>query len=679
MNAAVTRLTKMLEQNVQFCIPIYQRAYVWDTEQCRQLYEDIKEAGSTGTTNHHFMGAITCYNNSTPIGDVDRYQVIDGQQRIATLMLLLKALAKHSTDDEHAPGKINQLLFNMNEKKQSGNYHKMVLNANDDRALKDILWDGQTDKRGNIDLAYRHFCRWLAADRPDFSTIWTGIQKLTAVQILLTDKEDAQAIFESMNSTGLNLSQTDLVQNYLLMTNDSDKQKSAYERYWLPMEESFERDSKYFDEFLRTYLVMKTSKPITKKQLYRKFKKHAQALGKEQTLQSLHSASRPYANLVRLSEHGALKQEIAHIQDQDIAVANSLLLRVLLDLDSQKISAGDAKSTFRLLDSYLLRCGICGTSRNLNRAIPLLIPPQDAPARCKDIEKKIMKKQGNDRFPRDSTFIDKLIHKQLHAGDPACRYVLERLERQLGGKETADLPGLQIEHIMPKTLSNEWRDMLGDNCQDLYEKYLHTIGNLTLTGYNPELGNKPFGEKKKFYGDSHVEITKAIAKAEKWGEDEMAKRAESMAKHAANVWKCPSGYEQLEDDDEDLENDYLYDKEVGALWHCVKKKILSKCPGTIFHMTKHYGTIRARQNEVDRTTVVCSFEAKTRRLRVIYNVKASDGYMKKTNFVEDVSDKGHLGPGDFRSEITTDDDVEHLLDLVHMIWKKKASANSRDG
>lgn len=426
MDAAVSRLTKMLEQNVQFRIPIYQRAYSWEAEHCKQLYEDIKVAGRSGAVNHHFIGAITCYSSNSPIGDVDPYQVIDGQQRLATLMLFLKALKGTLSEQagERQPGKINQLLFNVNEKKHSDDYYKMVLNEDDDRAFKEILEYGKTDERGNIDAAYKHFCRRLATDRPDFNTMWKGIQKLTAVQILLTDKEDAQAIFESMNSTGLNLSQTDLIQNYLLMSNDNVWQNRVYKSYWLPMEKLFKDDLNYFDEFLRTYLIMKTSKEITKRSLYKRFKKYAQTFDKEQILQKLYSASRQYANLVGISEH-VLKREIDIIRDQDTVVANSLLLRVLLDLDDQKVSVEDAKNVFALMDSYLLRCGICGTGKNLNKAIPLLIP-QDQPVYYKDIEQKVMKKQGNDRFPRDTTFSDKLIHKQLHAGDHVCKYALER-------------------------------------------------------------------------------------------------------------------------------------------------------------------------------------------------------------------------------------------------------------
>lgn len=630
-------------------------------------------AGTSNSINHHFIGAITCYNNNSPIGDVDPYQVIDGQQRLATLMLFLKALKGTLPEpvEESQLGKINQLLFNVNEK-NSDDYYKMVLNEEDDRAFKDILEYEKTDKRGNIDSAYKYFCRRLVADKPDFETMWIGIQKLTAVQILLTDKEDAQAIFESMNSTGLNLSQTDLIQNYLLMSNNSNWQNKVYKSYWLPMEKLFKDNLDNFDEFLRTYLIMKTSKPITKRSLYKKFKIYTQAFDKEQILERLHSASRQYANLVGISEHD-LKQDIDLIRDQDTVVANSLLLRVLLDLDERQISTDDAKNIFALMDSYLLRCAICGTGKNLNKAIPLLIP-QDVPVSYKDIEQKVMKKQGNDRFPRDSTFSDKLVHKQLHAGDSICKYVLERLEHQIAGKEPADLSGLQIEHIMPKTLSDEWRNMLGTDWLALYEKYLHTIGNLTLTGYNPELGNKIFDEKKKIYGNSNVRMTQIIIQAKKWDEEEINKRAKYMARLATDVWKCPRGYEGFEDDDEDPEKDYLDGKEVDDLWYSVKAKILSTCPGTTFHMMKRYGTIRAKLNQADRSTVICSFEARTRKFRVIYNVKVTDGYMKKNNFIEDVSDRSHLGLGEYRSEVTTDGDVEQLLDFIHTVWKKKTTS-----
>ena len=666
MRTEVSTLTELLENNSQFTIPIYQRTYDWQKEQCLQLYEDVKEIGKSDGRKKHFVGAITYQEDVTMANeDVRRYQIIDGQQRLATMMLLLRAIKdKLGKIDGQAVKKIEQLQFNLYEDPNGGGYHKMVLNGDDDRAFKEILDSGKTDMPGNIQANFQRLRKRMSEDQVDFEVMWRGVKQITAVLIRIDSGDDAQEIFESMNSTGLDLTQTDLIQNYLLMSGDSDWQKSVFEKYWSPMEELFKDDRDQFDEFLKTYLSMKTRKAIKKRSIYREFKKTAEKLGRERSLEDIHAHSRHY---YRLAQGGyptkdRLDEAILRVHKQETSVADPLLLKVLADHGAGAIEGGEATRVFEFIDSYLLRQNICGSSNNLNRAIPSSIAHMDSDQYAQSLETHIMGKKGKDKFPRDPAFGEMLTQTSLYESAALCKYILERLERHYEkGGEPVDLSGFQIEHVMPQELSDDWKAALGPKHPEVHDKYLHTIGNLTLTMSNSELGNRGFASKRRIYQDSKISLTRNLLKYEKWGKDEMDRRAAELAETAAKLWRCPAGYDGASDGSasEDLESEYLEGK-ASDLWDYAKARLEAEC-GVTFEMKSKYGTFKA-----DGRQILCWLVAFNHKLDIVY---AKSDALRASRFVKDVSGVRHLGGGDFKSELRTEDDVDAAVRLLKLICK----------
>ena len=671
MHAEVSSLTKLLEANSQFAVPIYQRTYDWQRDQCTQLYEDVKEVGKSGAQKSHFVGAITYREDATMANeDVRRYQIIDGQQRLATTMLILRAMkGRFGQEDSNAVKKIEQLQFNLCEDSHRDSYYKMALNGDDGRALREILDTGKTELLGNVKDNFELLCKKLSEDRAGFEAMWRGVKRITVVLIRIDPGDDAQEIFESMNSTGLDLTQTDLVQNYLLMSHDSDWQRSVFEKYWSPMEDLFkgegERDR--FDNFLRTYLSMKTRRAIPKRRIYQEFKKTAEESGREQSLKDVHAHSRHYHRLARggYPSGSRLDEAMQRIRAQKTVVADPLLLKVLADHENGAIGEGEAVRVFDFMDSYLLRQNICGMSNNLNKALASAIAHIDAGRYAQSVESYIMAKNGKDRFPRDPTFEQMFKQSHLYESAALCRYILERLERhhEKGG-EPADLAKFEIEHVMPQELSEGWKASLGPKHAEIHDRYLHTIGNLTLTVDNPELGNRGFEDKRRIYAESRIWLTRGLLKYEKWGGNEMARRAEELAGTAARVWRCPAGHDGAPDErgSEDLESEHLEGKAT-ELWDYAKARIASEC-GAEFLMRRRYGTFRAALE--GREQVLCWLVARKHRLDIVY---AKSSAVRESGFVKDVSGVRHLGSGDYKSELRTEDDVDAAVRLLELICK----------
>ena len=676
MQTELTTLTDLLRANMQFQIPIYQRTYDWTRQNVRQLYDDIIRAGSPEQEHYHFIGAITCvvlpkriHENVTP------YQLIDGQQRITSLLLLLRALRDvHGEKTRFSDAMINDFLFNPHEEK-GGKYYKMVLLDDDDRTFREIMEDGSTTASGNMAANFRHFAEWLGKE--DLERVWYGIKSLSAVVIKLETKDDAQAIFESMNSTGLNLTETDMIQNYMLMAGEPSWQKSVYESYWRPMERRLsERDSREFDEFLRSYLMMRRKTFIPKRKVYAEFKKYMAGRDRDEEIRNIYRYSEYYAEILGATKQShALKREIRNIRYQDTTVANPLLLKILADFDGRTVNAEDAKAVLRLLDSYLLRSYVCGTVKGGNKVIPKLISDMDTARYVESFEKALMEMPTTAKYPRDATFRDYLGRFPLYTSRAVCKYVLVRLEEKRG-KGPLDFNRLEIEHIMPQSLTKEWKEDLGERWTETHDRYLHTIGNLTLTESNRDLSNYRFSEKRALYGDGLLLMEKDLAKREKWNEDAIRERMTQLVETAVDLWPYPKGYDQPSTeeeppDEEYLEEEYLERTDVADLWHGLKKEIQSSCAGMRFHMTRVYGAFRLPVGGMTKEVPTCSIIAFRSKLFLRYSTKIGDGIIKPSSFVQDIS---HLGSsfGDLRSTIASEDDIKRAVDLVRMLYEAKS-------
>lgn len=679
MEAREGHLRALLVGNLQFLVPIYQRTYDWNVEHCKQLYDDIVQAGLSDSDLSHFMGAITYYTPKEPIGNTSRHQLIDGQQRITTFMLLLVALRHELRDQIEQPILIEQILYNAVEPEGSDRYLKIKLTQEDNVAFEEILKNENTTHNGNIRTNYEHFCKWLSQDKlsNNFDVFWKGIQKLTIVHIATNDRDNAQRIFESMNSTGLDLSTTDLVQNHLLMQGDLDWQKKVYTDYWHPMEKIFADNRDGFDNYLHCYLTMKQSRVIIKRKLYKEFKEYT-IRHKDDILSDLHQHAEHYACLLYPEKHKSSSQKlnrlIKYIHNQNTDVAHPLLLKIINDYESKLISENTAIELFTLVDSYLLRCSIAGTAKNLNRAIPVIMSKLNENNYAESIKDAILERKGKDRFPSDQVFKRNFIDKEFYQNDRVSRYILERLAEKHQDTNVLKLDVIQIEHIMPETLSTEWEKVLGENYEEVHNAHLRQIGNLTLTDDNQVLSNNTFIEKQKIYANSVVKMTAALCSYKQWTATEIITRSEHLANDAVKIWKCPEGYSPdsgSEGEDEELEQDHLDGTNVAALWSTLKKEVLAKFPGAIFEMRQNYANFKVLNPASNRYYLICSIQALKCKIYVVYNTCLSDKIIGVSDFVDDMSQVGHLGTGDLRSKIYSDTDIPKAVNLINRVVQKK--------
>ena len=673
MRASQGQLNSCLQANTSFNIPIYQRRYNWQKKHCKQLFDDIQKAGDSEKNRIHFIGAITLLDEPNPVfKTVRRYQIIDGQQRLTTIMLILRAL-KESLPDSGASvteDQINQLLFNLTA--EEGDRFKLTLTDEDDFTFREILEDGKSDVKNKLTENYNYF-RTLITKSNDLDTIWRGINMLQLVEIKIEKEDDAQAIFESMNSTGLDLSQTDLIQNYILMPLTADEQKKIYKEYWNPMEKKFtDEDDSLFNEFFTDYLMMKNGGFIPKNNIYEYFKRYNKEnnLDIKKEIKNIWNYSTYYEYLVGIREHPdpKLKKIIRYPHDQGVSVARPLLLKVIADI-GKSLTVEKAAEIFLLVDSFLLRCSVCGTSKATNKMFPMLIPKLGSKDYLKDLERLLMEKSGNLRFPRDIMFMDALRQLPLYTHKrKLAKYMLDRLELSLDEQEQIDTAELEIEHIMPMTLNEDWKGDLGGEWEDIHEKYVQRIGNLTLTGRNQELSNKSFLDKLPTYEKSNVNLSKKLKNLKKWDKAEIENRTDDIVKLSIDLWPCPEGYVPVAEDECD-EDEYLDGKSSSELWHLTKDALRESFDGMIFKMTCVYGAFKARRNS--KEIGVCSLEALSKKIRITYNVKTNDGIIEKSDFVEDVSSVGHYTPGDLRSDIKSEDDIKKAVELVRKVWAIK--------
>lgn len=674
------RLTKLLEGNRQFVVPIYQRTYDWYNVHCKQLYDDIVEVGNAEDNLTHFIGAITYHSPHEAIQPVSRHQLIDGQQRITTLMLLLVALKRVFKEQisKQQSAMIDQLMYNAIEPEHSKRHLKIRLNDDDRLEFEEILKSGQAHRPKNIHANYNWLCKQLEQSKNTRSlgVILRGIQRLTIVHIEIGDQDNAQRIFESMNSTGLDLSKTDLIQNFLLMANDPEWQNLVYEKYWLPMEKIFEGNLAKFDNYFRCYLIMKNRSNVTKKQVYYEFKKYSKQLEKKDLLVDLLRHAKLYDILALGKPHSSdrLNEALTNIRSQDTDVADPLLLKTLNDYEDGLIDEESAIGLFELVDSYLLRCTVVGTAKNLNRAIPVVMSELNTDNYIASIRDAIMKRTGRDRFPSNTVFEKSLTEKEFYRSDAASEYIINRIAHKYQGKDIIKFGELEFEHIMPQTLSNKWKECLGDAYEKIHDLYLRKIGNITLVEENQSLSNNSFDEKQKLYKDSAVKMTIILSAYKNWTAVDIDHRSRELADKAIRIWPYPEGYRDRPIDDESttLEQSHLTLTEKADLWHELKKRILDACPGTIFAMTRTYANFKYKAPSSNKYGIICSINAHKFKIYVVYNTTATEGVINTSDFVEDIT-RGHLGIGNLRSTVYSSEEASKATELVKSLWRSKHS------
>lgn len=691
MKASETNFLKFLQGTKQFIIPIYQRKYSWTIQQCRQLWNDIVRAAEDEEVQGHFVGSIVYIEKGLyQISAVPQLLVIDGQQRLTTLSLLLMALAR-AIEESGKPHDITKKkimnYYLVNNEEEDDLYYKLLLTKSDKDTYIQLLADKELsdDYSQRIVDNYNFFANAIRKSGIDLNKLYRGISKLIIVDIALDrDHDNPQLIFESLNSTGLDLSQADLIRNYVLMQLEPKEQNELYMDYWYPMEKGFGdlNDSALFDRFMRDYLTVKTGRIPNINRVYSNFKEYVQSQkGRhiKEIVADIYRFSQYFVKLAFQKEKDKeINEVLADINTLKVDVSYPFLLELYDDYENGKLSKGDFIAILKLVESYVFRRAICGVPTNsLNKTFANLSREIDKENYLESVRAAFLLKEGYRRFPNDEEFVRELVIKDVY-NFRNRNYLLRKLENH-NRKEIIDIESYTIEHIMPqnKNLSPDWRKDLGENWEEIHKTYLHTLGNLTLTRYNSELSDRPFREKRDMEGgfaDSPLRLNRGLAKVEVWNKEEIEKRAQSLAKLALEIWEYPQLPEAvlekykrspednqgavytLADHTENLQGDLL------NLFEHLRKRILNLDSSVREEAKKLYIAYKTATNFVD------IIPRKT-KLQLSLNIPFDEIHDPR-GVCRDVTHLGRWGNGDVEVTLSSFDEIDYVMSLIKQAFEK---------
>lgn len=689
MKADAAKLIKFLKNSTQFVIPIYQRTYSWDEKQCNQLWEDILRTGGSDDITAHFIGSIVYVEKG--LSNVTNWSpqlVIDGQQRLTTISLLLEALARVLGDRELVDGfsakKIrNYYLLNPDESGEKK--HKLILSQTDKTSLIALLEqnDFPQDYSVRIKANFDFFNNKILEQKDNLEVVCKGLAKLIIVDISLSrDQDNPQLIFESLNSTGRELSQADLIRNFILMGLEPELQAKLYDQYWRPMEKDFGQVgySEYFDGFIRHYLTVKTGDIPKESEIYEAFKEYARS-PKSGSVEDLVADIRTYAGyycaMAMDAENDAdLKMAFHDLRELKVDVAFPFLLEAYNDYDKQIISKDDLLKIVRLVESYVFRRAICGIPTNsMNKTFGNFTRNLKRDRYLESVQANFMLLPSYRRFPDDEEFKREIKLKDLY-NFRSRSYWLRRLEN-FDRKERVQVDEFTIEHIMPQNenLSAEWQTELGPDWQRIHENYLHTLGNLTLTGYNSEYSDRPFMEKRNMKGgfaESPLKLNKEIAAKEHWTEQDILSRAEILSQQAINVWAAPvlepgilGGYKpKIELTEYTIDSHpHLANEPIKTLFEEFRKQVIALDPCVTETFLKIYVAYKAETNFVDVVP-------QAKRLRLALNIHYPEINDPK-GICKDITNLGRQGNGDVEVYISNINDIPYVMGLVRQAFDKQ--------
>lgn len=560
VKAVDTNLLELLKKSERFVVPIYQRVYSWGNEECAQLWEDIVRAGARERLSNHFTGSIV-YIEREQSSNTRREPdlIIDGQQRVTTVTLLLAALAarlEELPEDEQepvagfAPQKIRGLYLT-NPYESGDAFFKLTLSQRDRDALKAVVRHAPLPaSESRVVANYEFFVGKLQnASIEELIQVCRGLDKLRVVDVKLTRGiDDPQLVFESMNATGKRLSQADLIRNFVLMDLAPARQEHLYEDYWYPMEREFQgSNERRFDEFVRHYLTVKTGVIPRLEEIYEAFKSFAFEQGNDEALRNQlvidlsRSASWFAAMALGKEADPGLASRFQEI-DQLATVAYPFQLRLYADYAEQILSRDDFVLILDALISYLFRRVVCRIPTNsLNKTFSTLAAAIDQLNYVESVCGRLLTLPEYRRFPTDEEFEEALKTTDMYHVKRRS-YFFRQLENH-GRKEEVSTAEYTIEHIMPQNATKAWQQALGENWQAHHDRYLHTLGNLTLTGYNPEYSDRPFPEKRdmeKGFRHSPLRLNQGLGQLETWNAESIEQRARTLASQAVKIWGRPS-------------------------------------------------------------------------------------------------------------------------------------------
>jgi uncharacterized protein with ParB-like and HNH nuclease domain/predicted transport protein len=693
MKATEAKLLDFLKKSPQFVIPIYQRTYSWSEPECRQLWDDILRTGNNDEISAHFVGSVVYIEEGLyQVSSQSPLLVIDGQQRLTTAMLILEALARHVVHEEPIDGfsaKKLRSYYLLNPLEEGDRGYKLLLTQTDKDSLLSLVQQkaAPTEPSLRIMENFAYFEEQLQALGGDLAPLCRGLSKLVIVDVALSrDQDNPQLIFESMNSTGRELSQADLIRNFILMGLEPGQQTRLYEDHWRPMEVAFGQEAygTHFDGFMRHFLTLKTGEIPNVRAVYEAFKSHTRtpavdAAGVDALVAEIHAYSGYYCAMALDKESDKeLALPFRDLRELKVDVAFPFLLELYHDYEEDRLAKHDFVRCVRLVEAYVFRRAVCAIPTNsLNKTFATFGRALRKEHYVESVQAHLLTLPSYRRFPGDDEFKRELSTRDLY-NFPRRSYWLRRLENY-GRKERVPVDEYTIEHILPQNenLSAKWREALGAEWQRVHETWLHTLGNLTLTGYNAEYSDRSFPEKRDMQGgfkESPLRLNEGLGALGAWHEGAILKRAKSLAQRAADVWIYPEvSAEVLEtyqqktirhtiytlDDHSQLADSTpmrvlfdLFRSDVMALDPCVSEEIL-----------KFYIAYKAETNFVDVVP-------QRNRLRLSLNLHFVELHDPR-GLAKDVTNLGRWGNGDVEIGLSEPNELPYVLGLVRQAFEKQ--------
>lgn len=559
MKGSELRLIEYMEgSKKRFIIPVYQRNYDWKIENCKQLYDDLIQVIKNNSKTHFFGSIVSVYE---PSGRNTEFLIIDGQQRLTTMSLLFLALYNLLeekiiiSEDESLKDQIYE-DFLVDKYQPQEKRMKLKPIKNDQKAFSK-LFNSKDDyiKDSNLTINYSYFYERIQKQEITIDELFDAICRLEIINITLNNEDNPQLIFESLNSTGLDLSEGDKIRNYILMGLPKQKQDEYYEKYWNCIEKCTKYD---VSSFIRDYLSVKQLVIPSQKKVYINFKKYVEdsSLKIIEILEDLLSYAKRYNILLcEKTSSKELNSCINRLNRLETTVTRPFFLEVLRLYDENQINLNEVAEAFSITESYLFRRTICDLPTNALNKIFLLLNREIMRYDGTDsnyIEKlkfALLSKKDRARFPNDDDFSLMFTEKPIYQMNSKNKiYILERLEN-FGTLEDKDIyrhydeGEYSIEHIMPQHLTPAWIKELGDSYEEIHDTWLHRIANLTLTAYNSKYSNSTFVEKKTMkngFEDSGIRLNTYVSKKDKWTLAELRDRNDYLLKRALNIWAFPS-------------------------------------------------------------------------------------------------------------------------------------------
>ena len=692
MKAKEAKLLNFLQTAPQLVIPIYQRIYSWSLKECEQLWDDILRCGLDENNQGHFIGSVVYIENGLySVTSQSPLLIIDGQQRVTTVSLLIAALAEAVGEQEFIEGFSQAQLrgFYLTNPLLSGEKrYKLILSQTDNETLRAII-DGKSQPENyslRVTENFEYFKDKLKNEKL-LETVCKGLSKLIVVDISLQrDHDNPQLIFESMNSTGKKLSQADLIRNYILMGLENERQTTLYNDHWRKMELLFGQEaySEQFDAFMRHYLTVKTGDIPKIDDIYEAFKQYFRRNSQsvESAVADIHKYAIYYCAIaLGIEKNKQLKDIFHNIRELRMDIAYPLMLELYDDYQLDILKLSDFAEALRLMESYVFRRAVCAIPTNsMNKTFAGLSKSFDKNQYLESLKAAFTLLPSYRRFPTDEEFKRDIQTRDLY-NFRSRSYWLRRLENHKH-KEPIPVDEYTIEHIMPQCDNQTekvpvaWRAELGDEWQRVWETWRHSLGNLTLTGYNSEYSNRSFADKRDMEGGfkySHLRLNDGLSALDKWSEEAIIARANKMAEQASSVWPSanlpddilknyqPKSESNLTYGFED--HPYLAKEHVQVLFEAFRKATVALDPCVTEVFLKLYIAYKAEVNFVDVVP-------QAKRLRLSLNIPFAE-INDPRGLCKDVTSLGRWGNGDVEIGFEKLEDLPYVMSLVTQAFERQ--------